>query len=484
MVAFNGSEVIASLYNVSSNQWYPSTARVTNGFEKLVTAVTDPTTGLIYVAGATNNGTQMVVYNPVQDSVNLLFTPIQGVRSWTLYRAVWSPRTNSILYHGGEHREGPSRYSNSIVQYTPAKDEWKVMETTGSPPPERVDFCMAIDEEGSRLVVFAGRNAKITTDLLRDIFILNLKTWVWTQGRPYPHEERLYHVCTIVGSTFFSWAGEDSRGTVARPAILYDLNTLEYPDTFDPNSSSAPPSKIPLIIGSTVGVVGMVSLIVGVSWYLRVKKKRAASVDTLLEEEEEDESKEQNKAFIPGSIGLEPRSSYAYQPVQASYAEGVSTESNPNRDHQNSSNQRHSGNSQTQPLVNPNQGLQSISKQHYSGLNQMRPPVNPQYVPDGHVYYNALEDLRSPQQLQHDVGDPRSPHQPQHAIGNPRSPHQVHHNMEGPWGPHWVHHNAEDPRGPQQIHYSTDDPRGIQQIHYSQEDPRGPQQIHQSMQYP
>ncbi|KAF9399674.1 hypothetical protein BGZ94_005667 [Podila epigama] len=105
-------------------------------------------------------------------------------------------------------------------------------------------MCMAVSDDGSKMVVFGGRRKKAPFDmwLLNDIYILDLKTNVWTKGRNYP-KARLYSACTLINDLFISWGGSDESTTVSNTAIVYDIKRNKYLSQYlgsDPDSDYDP----------------------------------------------------------------------------------------------------------------------------------------------------------------------------------------------------------------------------------------------------
>lgn len=70
------------------------------------------------------------------------------------------------------------------------------------------EFLLHVADDGTKLIVHGGRSrSQFYQSLSGEIFILDLNTNKWTQGRSYV-KPRLNPVCTLINGTFISWGGK------------------------------------------------------------------------------------------------------------------------------------------------------------------------------------------------------------------------------------------------------------------------------------
>ncbi|KAF8941662.1 hypothetical protein BGZ47_007296 [Haplosporangium gracile] len=87
----------------------------------------DPTTGLIYVPGAVNNGTGMLVYDPVTANRTVVPMYLSTVLSFqdVGYTFVWSELRRSFLYFGGFNQvDNRTVYNQYMIEYQPSTYSW------------------------------------------------------------------------------------------------------------------------------------------------------------------------------------------------------------------------------------------------------------------------------------------------------------------------------------------------------------------------
>ncbi|KAF9566865.1 hypothetical protein EC968_003565 [Mortierella alpina] len=292
-----GEPAFSWLYDVAKDLWRSSQIVVPNPTLEGIYGVTDPTSNLVYLAGGFPQNdsvlTDMLVYHFDSDSLTQLAMPPQGLVNRRYYKGVWWARSQSIIYFGGYEYGTGTGVPGGFIQYTPRTNTWATLITKGTAPSGRADFCMEIADDGSKLVVFGGRAFAGTTFTTNgDLFVLDLSTLTWIQGPTYA-SPRTYPACTIVGSTFIAWGGQDNVATVTKAAILYDLGTNQYITRFTPivppgpTASTTPDSKegtsnTGAIIGGVAGSIAVIALAGGIFFCMRRKNRRkAASRDHL-----------------------------------------------------------------------------------------------------------------------------------------------------------------------------------------------------------
>ncbi|KAF9931175.1 hypothetical protein BGZ67_005458 [Mortierella alpina] len=298
MITFrSGVPNFAVLYDVATNLWRPSQIGASNPDRAGVYGVTDPTTNVVYLAGGFQadglSYTPMVVYHFDSDSVTEFTIPQAGMRNTLFYKGVWWSTSKSILYFGGYNYGLGSQSPNIITQFTPSTGLWSILSTAGTGPASRNDHCMEMSDDGSKLVVFGGRFVTgMNSTLAKSIFVLDMRTMSWTRG-PDLLYARLYAACTIVGSTFIAWGGQDDSTVASATAtpLIYDLNTNKYTTQFTPPppqpSSSTTETASPAsattdhsagdsntghtgaIIGGVIGSIGLLGATLGLLFYMR-----------------------------------------------------------------------------------------------------------------------------------------------------------------------------------------------------------------------
>ncbi|KAG0255888.1 hypothetical protein BG011_004881 [Mortierella polycephala] len=280
LVAFHsGNASFASIYNTNTDTWSQSKATVPEPNRSGIFGVADPRTDVVYFSGGYElvTLTDVSVYQFENDSMNKFVMPANRMINTLNYRGVWWPQKQSILYFGGSVMPRGDMASASITQFTPDTNVWVDLQTTGTGPSSRADGCMAMSEDGSKLVVFGGRaRGDYGTTFFSELLILDMETLKWSKGASYS-SPRVNSVCTIVNSTFISWGGQNEVETVNAPAIIYDIKTNRYTTKFmssnpetdpttkwsgsgsgsssgsDSGSGSGKPLNVPAIIGGVCG---------------------------------------------------------------------------------------------------------------------------------------------------------------------------------------------------------------------------------------
>ncbi|KAG0070997.1 hypothetical protein BGZ89_011882 [Linnemannia elongata] len=259
MVVFStaraSSPFAAWRYSVDLDTWAVSKASFPFPDRKGLASVTDPNTGLVYIAGGYVNpmeGVTMDVYNVKDDSVSTIPMPdpliLLPMRSY--YTAVWCQQRKSILFFGGYAlRSQPVQPLNSVTEFVPSSNTWQIVPTTGTPPSLRGTHCMAgdlcssnVDDDGTRVIVYGGKlygAANITTG---DIYVLNTVTGAWTSGKS--GSPRIYTTCTIAGDQFLAWGGVTTNNTIPPVDIqIYSISNDNWITSYTPPASYLKPSS-------------------------------------------------------------------------------------------------------------------------------------------------------------------------------------------------------------------------------------------------
>ncbi|KAF9312760.1 hypothetical protein BG003_005948, partial [Podila horticola] len=294
--------VSAFLYSTATNTWAPSQMRLAHDGFQGIGAVTDPNTGLAYLAaGYMAARDTMDVYNFQSDSMAAMALPPTVFQARSYYGNVWSKKRNSILYFGGytaSMQKLPDE--NIITEYVPSTTTWQTMVTSGIAPVMRADHCMASNDDGTKVVIYGGRFADLT--VTNDLFVLDTVTQLWSQGPSGPY--RIYTACTIAGDLLVVWGGLDQTlNKVDTDMLVYNLTSKMWQSEYTPPASyvasrqaetarhgsgsndtgaeaSPPLSHAGLIAGATVGGVALIcSIVLLVLMHRRRQNNRGSPVD-------------------------------------------------------------------------------------------------------------------------------------------------------------------------------------------------------------
>lgn len=124
-VGVNASDSFASIYDVATNTWKPSTIVVPKRDQDGIEAVLDPRTNRVYMAGGfagDNKLDKMYVYH--WDTDLLMESPmvLSPLTQTLYYKAVWWTKKNCILYFGG--KSGKAFVRPSVNAYDPETGSW------------------------------------------------------------------------------------------------------------------------------------------------------------------------------------------------------------------------------------------------------------------------------------------------------------------------------------------------------------------------
>ncbi|KAF9163048.1 hypothetical protein DFQ26_002991 [Actinomortierella ambigua] len=291
MITFHSgtSTTFAYKYSVESDSWSPSMLRVKNPDFQGISAVTDLSTGLVYLAAGYST--------PYRDSMDVFDFAIDDIRSTKLppssqafearayYTNVWSRSRNSILYFGGYNASLGVVETAVVTEYVPSTQVWSTLTPTGTGPSNRADHCMTINDDGTKAVVFGGR---LPTGNSGDIFILDLKANTWTKGMAGPI--RLYATCTIAGDLFVTWGGADGTqtigfGTSSQPPLVYNITADRWvTDYIPPASYVTPPKPIETVteanesnVGAIAGgIAAAVVVVAGIAFFIFMRRRKSA----------------------------------------------------------------------------------------------------------------------------------------------------------------------------------------------------------------
>ncbi|KAG0359888.1 hypothetical protein BGZ54_009791 [Gamsiella multidivaricata] len=214
-----------------------------------VNAMTDPNTGLVYLAGGytSSDHNSMNVYNFVTDTISGSALPPTVLLNRLFYANVWSQKRKSILCFGGYNSsKGVIPDLNTVTEFVPSTSVWSTLvpvavffilcqATSGIAPAMRADHCMASNDDGSLMVIYGGRLSDLTT-FSGEVFIFDTVSQTWRQG--LTGTPRVYAACTIAGNQLLVWGGQNSTDLVApAPILIYDLNNNAWITQYTPPAS-------------------------------------------------------------------------------------------------------------------------------------------------------------------------------------------------------------------------------------------------------
>ncbi|KAF9155198.1 hypothetical protein BG015_010688 [Linnemannia schmuckeri] len=213
------AQLLVNQYSVETNTWKYSFTAVNENL-KGIRPVVDPTSGLIYIQGHQN----MIVLDTQTMTVQQFAIEKMTMPSRSFPGAVYHPGRKSILYLGGFSPEGYFETRTYITEYMIATNTWSVFVPTGTLPTPRADHCMAINEDGSKIL-----------------------------GGRIPFENT---------TAFIAWGGYDGMNTIDDPPIIYSLSAGNWINTYTAPAyygnktqlnSSQESSKLGVILGGTLG---------------------------------------------------------------------------------------------------------------------------------------------------------------------------------------------------------------------------------------
>lgn len=125
-------------YNVQEDTWKESVAKFERAEFIGVGSVTDPRTGLIYLAGGfdeVNKNAPVMktidIFDPVSQTIHIeaLPDPTSVFPIRQNYGNVWSKHRNSILYWGGNNKNplGPGLIANSVTELLTDSMTWRTL---------------------------------------------------------------------------------------------------------------------------------------------------------------------------------------------------------------------------------------------------------------------------------------------------------------------------------------------------------------------
>ncbi|KAG0235572.1 hypothetical protein BGW42_005011 [Actinomortierella wolfii] len=295
LVLIGGSESTAdtffSRYSVADDNW--STLLVTPPYQKLEghAADIDPRTGKVYVFGGySTSGTgnaakvtdmnRMFVYDHLNKALGAA-VPATNETALAEPGLVWLKSRQSFVLFGGTHDLLPAKRQGlgggRLDEYDPSKNQWKTFVTTGDIPPARADHCMAVNNDGTKVVVFGGSDMDT---FMNDLYILDVASAKWTKG-PNASKSRIRMACTIHNDQLIVVGGSEERKRETMhdsTPLIFNLKTNRWTDHYSTDGSDGEGGGLP--IGGIVGGAAAVVAIGAVVAFFVIRKRRARRYDS------------------------------------------------------------------------------------------------------------------------------------------------------------------------------------------------------------
>jgi len=218
---------LMSRYNVETNSWNElETLSMDKTFG--LTGATDPATDIMYIPfGYATNGKGIATMR-----VDLKTGEVQNDKKShsmtykTFYAAAWNPLLKSAIYLS------PS----GVFEYTWKKD-WKKFSSKGLGKIPLRGACLVSVNDGKKMVFFGGTPLD-QKSVLGDIFILDVKTKVWTKGPSAPSGgARKAPACAGSNGQVVIWGGTTANDSIlmkcpAKEVLVFNVNTNKWTNRY------------------------------------------------------------------------------------------------------------------------------------------------------------------------------------------------------------------------------------------------------------
>ncbi|KAI7827562.1 hypothetical protein BC939DRAFT_444639 [Gamsiella multidivaricata] len=261
------------VYNVDSAAWstvIPSNNNINTAYG--LSAVTDPSTGLIYIPG----GYLASKGDPTMLKIDLTKKSTESVAMSDLfgdYTAAWSASANSLILY--------TESADPLNTYNPSKG-WSHISPKGDVPAPRTDACFIPAYGGKKMVLFGGYS-RAQQASLNDVYVLDVGSMRWTRGPDAPATaKRDASACGFSSDYLVAWGGAvtgSDQGTLSGGTVLvYDVKNMAWSDGYDstgsPSNPDDPRRKAAVIGGSVLGVLTLIVLVLGGVYLYKTKWQR------------------------------------------------------------------------------------------------------------------------------------------------------------------------------------------------------------------
>ncbi|KAF9335321.1 hypothetical protein BGZ91_010518, partial [Linnemannia elongata] len=182
-------------YYIGGDFW-ESTTIVNTVFGAGLSAVTDPTTGLVYFSGGGASYSDMKVFDPNTELITSAPSSSSVVTGNSYYSFVWSSWRNSFIYFTGDVGA-----VNPLYEFTPSTGQWGQMAPgyLRSYPATSVEKLLA--SYGTKMILFGGDDNSVSTS---NLYILDVPTMTWSRATS-ASEARSGMACAVSGERFVVW---------------------------------------------------------------------------------------------------------------------------------------------------------------------------------------------------------------------------------------------------------------------------------------
>ncbi|KAK3812443.1 MAG: hypothetical protein J3R72DRAFT_498684 [Linnemannia gamsii] len=185
-------------YSIQADTWTQPLNRNLGISGYGIYAVTDPTTGLVYIPGAGNTYSIAAVYNFATGITSYAPSSQPLVTGSSYYSVVWSEYRGTFIYFSGNSTANP------FFEFRPSTGQWSALVTAGSIPPFKLRSCLMAAYNGTKIILFGGESdLKVPVGTLH---ILDVPTMIWREGPTAP-EARSEMACSVSEDNFLVWGG-------------------------------------------------------------------------------------------------------------------------------------------------------------------------------------------------------------------------------------------------------------------------------------
>ncbi|KAF9365883.1 hypothetical protein BGX34_007690, partial [Mortierella sp. NVP85] len=281
-------------YNFGTSTWQSFLTPIT-GIPGNISATTDPASGLMYFPNL-SEGSMMRLY--VGEKKHDLVPMPAALTTSRYFSVAWSAALGKMLFVGGSTETGQS---TTMYSYN-AREGWIDLTKTmkGKIPSARSAACFVSASVGSKMVLFGGF-APGRTNVLPDIYVLDVATMEWTQGPDVvTTSRRAEAACGYSNDQFIAWGGRSMVDTV-NTTVVFNIRDNQWTTRYIapqlssstpssvagpfPTSSGAPPTSTPksnspqtiVIVTVSLGVIA-VALGGGIFFFLYRARRRGVPI--------------------------------------------------------------------------------------------------------------------------------------------------------------------------------------------------------------
>ncbi|KAK3812444.1 MAG: hypothetical protein J3R72DRAFT_530129 [Linnemannia gamsii] len=266
-------------YSITSNSW--TKVPFATNLTEIVRATTDPTTGTIYLPAGIPNNTIKYSFATGRSILESIPTTVNIPNSF--YSFVWCQTRKSFILFTGETNISP------FFEYTPSTSQWKVLPTTGFVPPFRSESCMQSAYNGTKIILFGGRNGRTVEkgSSVGNLYILDVTSMTWTEGPSA--DARSLMACSVSGDNFLVWGGyklASKASAVPTTPLIYDMKIDQWTTKYIRHSSGEggdTGGREYKINGAAIGggIAGGIAVIAAISFFIIRRRQSRRDPDSI-----------------------------------------------------------------------------------------------------------------------------------------------------------------------------------------------------------